>query len=86
MKKSKSSISRAASHKQIGEFWDTHDLSDFWEETKEASFEVDISSEVTYYALDKTLSEQILEIAKERGIAADILLNLWIQEKLQEQK
>jgi hypothetical protein len=61
-------------------------LSDFWEKTKEVSFEVDISSEVTYYALDKTLSEQILEIAKERGIAADTLLNLWIQEKLQEQK
>lgn len=86
MKKSKSSISQATSHKEIGEFWDTHDLSDFWEKTKEVSFEVDISSEVTYYALDKTLSEQILEIAKERGIAADTLLNLWIQEKLQEQK
>ena len=86
MKKSKSSVSRAASLKEIGEFWDTHDLSEFWEKTKETSFEVAIGSEVTYFALEKTLSQQIQAIAKERGVAPDTLVNLWIQEKLKEQK
>jgi hypothetical protein len=74
------------SYKEIGEFWDEHDLSDFWEKTKEASFEVAIGSEVTYFALDKKLSERLQEIARERGVAPDTLVNLWIQEKLQEQK
>lgn len=71
---------------EIGEFWDAHDVSDFWDETKEVSFEVDIKSEVTYYAVDKMLSEQIQAIALKRGVAADTLINLWVQEKLREQK
>ena len=85
MRKHKSSVSEAASYKEIGEFWDTHDVSDFWDKTKEVSFEADIESEVTYYAIDKMLSEKIQAIAQKRGVTADTLINLWVQEKLQEQ-
>lgn len=86
MRKHKSTLSQATSYKEIGEFWDTHDLSDFWDKTKATSFEVDIESEVTYYAVDKMLSEKIQSIAQKRGVTADTLINLWVQEKLQEQK
>ncbi|MGQ3683974.1 MAG: CopG family antitoxin [Candidatus Loosdrechtia sp.] len=86
MKKRKGSISQATSYKETGEFWDTHDLADFWDKTKEASFEIAIESEVTYYAVDKILSEKIQAIAQKRGVTADTLVNLWVQEKLQEQK
>ncbi|MBI5191978.1 MAG: hypothetical protein HZA08_00885 [Nitrospirae bacterium] len=86
MRKHKTSLSEATSYREIGEFWDTHDLSEFWDKTKEASFEVDIESEVTYYAVDKILSEEIQAIAQKRGVTADTLINLWVQEKLQEQK
>ncbi len=86
MKQNKTSLSRATSYKEIGDFWDTHDISDYWDRTKGASFEVDIESEVTYYAVDRILSEEIQTIALKRGVAADTLLNLWVQEKLQEQK
>jgi len=48
MPKHKSSISKAKSYKEIGEFWDTHDLTEYWDQTKKTSFEVDIESEVTY--------------------------------------
>lgn len=85
MRKNRSSVSRAATYKEIGEFWNTHDLSKFWDKTKEASFEVDIESEITYYAVDRILSEKIQAIAQKRGVAADTLINLWVQEKLQEQ-
>jgi len=76
MRKHKRSISQAASYKDIGKFWDTHDLSNFWDKTKEASFEVDIESEITYYVVDRTLSEKILALAQKRGVTADILINL----------
>ena len=59
---------------------------DFWDKTKETSFELAIESEVTYYAVDKMLSEKIQAIAQKRGVTADTLINLWVQEKLQEQK
>lgn len=85
MKKDKSSISKAGSYKDIGEFWDTHDLADYWEKTQAAEFEVDIGSEMTYYPLDTTLSAKVRSIAKQRGITPETLLNLWVQEKLQEE-
>jgi len=67
---------------EIGEFWDTHDLAEYWDQTELAEFEVDIQSEVTYYALDRQLSERIQAVAKKRGVSANTLLNLLVQEKL----
>jgi hypothetical protein len=84
--KGKSSISAAKSYQEIGDFWDTHDLADYWEQTEPAEFEVNLESEITYYALDKNLSEQIQSIARKRGVSADTLINLWIQEKLQHEE
>ena len=86
MKKDRTTLSDAKSYKEIGEFWDNHDLSEFWDSTKNADFDVNIQSEITYYALDRNLSEQIQRIAQKRGISPDTLINLWVQEKLQEQK
>ncbi len=83
MNKNKSSISKAKSYQEISEFWDRHDLAEYWDQTKPVDFEVDIRSEVTYYALDITLSTKIREIAKQRGVSSETLLNLWVQEKLQ---
>ena len=85
MKKGRSSISKATSYNEIGEFWDTHDLADYWTKTKAAKFDVDIQSEMTYYSIDKRLSEGLQSLARKRGVSPDTLINLWIQEKLQEQ-
>ena len=85
MKKDRSSISKARSYRRIGEFWDVHDLSESWEKTRPTRFDVDVQSEITYYSLDKKLSEQVQSVARERGVSADTLINLWVQEKLQEQ-
>jgi len=81
-KNKKSSISKASSYKEIGEFWDKHSLSEFRDKTRKTSFDVDIVSEITYFAIDKEISEQIHSIAKKRGIPAGTLLNLWVQEKI----
>lgn len=86
MKRSKSSVSKARFYKEIGEFWDTHDLSEYWQQTRPVKFEVDIQSEITYYPLESSLSAKIRSIAKQRGVSPETLLNLWVQEKLQEQK
>jgi hypothetical protein len=85
MDENKSSISQAQSYKEIGEFWDTHDLADYWDQTEPVEFEVDIQSEVRYYPLESTLAASVAEIARQRGVSAETLLNLWVQEKLQEQ-
>jgi len=78
MRKPKTSISRAGSYKKVAEFWDTHDLSDFWGKTRATDFQVDIQSEAIYYCLDKTLSKKVQSVARNRGISTDTLINLWI--------
>jgi len=82
MRKSKSSISKAQSYQAIGAFWDTHDLGDYWDQTKPAEFEVDVQSEAIYYPVEPRLSARISSIAKQRGVSAETLLNLWLQEKI----
>jgi len=85
MKTDKSSISQAQSYREIGEFWDTHDATDFWDTTEPVEFEVDIQSETRYYALDRKLVEDVGQIAWQRGISVETLLNLWVYEKITEE-
>jgi hypothetical protein len=86
MRTSNSSISKARSYREIGEFWDTHDLSDYWDQTYPVEFEINIQSEVTYFPVDTRLSTKIRSLAKRRGVSPETLLNLWVQEKLQREK
>ena len=86
MKKSRSSISKKSSYKDIGVYWDTHDLSEVWGQTRKVKFDVQVESEATYFAVERNLSEKVQSIAKRQGVSSDTLINLWIQEKIQEQK
>lgn len=84
MKKDKSSISEAHSYADIGEFWDTHDLSDFWGKTRRVRFDVDIKSEVTYYPIEQNLSKKIQLLARKQGLSSGTLVNLWLEQKMRE--
>jgi len=86
MSKNKTSISKKSSYQEIGEFWDTHDLSDFWKQTKPAKFEVDIQTQRIYYPIDSKLSDNILELARKRGISPETLINLWISERIRQEE
>jgi len=66
----------------LSEFWDSHDLSEYWDQLRPAEFEVDIQSEATYYPLKATLSAKLRSVARKRGISPEVLLNLWVQEKV----
>ena len=85
MKKNKSSISKARSYAKIGEFWDQHDLTHFWHKTRKVKFDVDIESEISYYPVERDLSEKIQSLARKRGVSSDTLVNLWLQQKVKEQ-
>ena len=82
MKKNKSSISESSSYEEIGELWDSHDLTEYESHLKEINFEIDIKKEKTYCALDGEVSKRLLILANKKGVAPDILVNLLLQEKL----
>lgn len=82
----KSSVSKARTYAEIGAFWDEHDLSDYWGQTKPARAQVELESEESLYAVEKGLSETIRREAKQRGVSPHTLVNLWLQEKIQKLK
>jgi len=82
MKRSKTSLSQAKICRELGDFWDTHDLSDFWDQTKPVRMAVSLEPEADYYGVKHELSEKLTKAAVKRGISSQTLLNLWLQEKL----
>ena len=85
MAENKSSISKAASYQEIGEYWDSHDAGEIWDATEEVKFEVDLKSDVFYYAVETSLSSKLHTIAERRGVSAETLVNLWLQEKVNQE-
>ncbi len=70
-----------------GEFWDTHDLTDYLEYLRPVDnlvFEI----KKRHYAvqLDSELMGQVLSAARKKGVKIGTLLNCWIREGLQKDR
>lgn len=85
MQRNKSSISKAETYREIGEFWDENDLADYWEQLEPVEFEIEIESQTTYFPVETNLSTKLAAAAKRHGVSPETLLNLWIQEKTAEE-
>jgi len=64
------------------EFWDNHDLGDYWDLTREAHFEVDIKRRVFLTALEPQLAKKLTGVARQQGVSTETLINVWLTEKL----
>jgi hypothetical protein len=73
-----------ATIEEAAEFWDTHDLADYWDLTEAVDFEVDLQHRRYLVALDPELAEKLAGEARKRGLSTETLINLWLSEKLQE--
>ena len=78
-----SSISQADSLEEIADFWDTHSLDEYWDQTQEVEFEVRAARR-RRVTLDPDVYAQIQDRARVRGILPETLVNLWLSEKLRE--
>ncbi|MDO8637047.1 MAG: CopG family antitoxin [Dehalococcoidia bacterium] len=86
MQKNRTTISKAKSYEEISEFWDTHSLATYWEKTRPVDFEINITSEETYYPLDSSLLLEVGKAARQQGISPRKLMESWIKEKLEKTK
>lgn len=75
------SISQAHGLEEIAEFWDTHSVTDYWDETQEVKFEVRAKRR-RRITLDPDTYQQIEKQARKRGILPETLANLWLAERL----
>ena len=69
---------------EAAEFWDSHDLADYWDLTSEAEFNVDIQRRVFLTALEPELARKLTDCARKQGISTETLINVWLSEKLAE--
>ena len=67
---------------EAAEFWDSHDLADYWDLTQEVSVEVDIQRRVFLTALEPELAKKLVACARKQGVSTETLINVWLTEKL----
>ncbi len=79
----KTSISKARTLEEIGEFWDNHSLADYWDETKEVEFNVRAVRRHRI-TIEPELYDKILNRSHIKGILPETLINLWLSEKIKE--
>lgn len=78
------SKSKAKTLEEIGEFWDTHSLGDYWDQTHEVEFEVRAQRR-RRVTLDPKVFAHLEAQARVRGVLPETLVNLWLAERLQEE-
>lgn len=78
-------ISKARTLEEIAEFWDTHSLADYWDQTHEVEFEVRAKRR-RRVTLDPDIYARIETWAHTRGLLPETLVNLWLAERLQLQE
>lgn len=76
-------ISKATTIEEIAEFWDTHSVADYWDQTVEVEFEVR-AQQRRRVTLDPDLYEKLEAQAHVRGLLPETLINLWLGERLQQ--
>jgi hypothetical protein len=77
------SISKARTLEEIGDFWDEHSLADFWDQTHEVEFTVRAKRR-RRVTLEPELYQRIEEQARARGVTPETLVNVWLVERLQQ--
>lgn len=70
-----------ASLEEAGDFWDVNDSADYEEYLQDVEYEVDIKQRMYLVSLDGDLFRRVSTIARDKGIAPETLVNLWVQEK-----
>ena len=76
------SISKAQTLEEIADFWDTHSLADYWDETHEVEFEVRMQR-CPCVTLAPEIYEKVETQARMQGVLPETLVNLWLAEWLQ---
>jgi len=77
-----SSISKARTPEEMAEFWDTHSLADFDDQTREVEMTFDPSARRSVVGIETELMSEIRRIAKERQVSTQTLVNVWLRQRV----
>ena len=72
-----------SNYEEIADFWDTHSLADYWEQTEPVEFEIDPNARRRYLvALDPGLLQRAQKLAQSRGLSTESLINLLLEQRI----
>ena len=77
-----SSISQARTLEEMADFWDTHSLADFEDQTHEVEVTFDPSARRSVVGIETELMAEIRRIAKERQVSTQTLVNVWLRQRV----
>ena len=72
------------SYIELGEFWDTHSLADYWDQTEEAQVEFSPAQRRVLVPVDPDLLMRAQKAAKARGLSTESFVNLLLEQRLQQ--
>ena len=64
------------------EFWEKHDLGDYWKDTKEVKMAAKVPPTPRYIPLEKEIAKFIAKIARHQHVTPETLVNLSLKERL----
>jgi hypothetical protein len=67
---------------EAAQFWDTHDLTDYWDQTREVKGKVDLRRRIFLTALEPGLAKKLEACAKKEGVSTETLINVWLTERV----
>jgi len=87
MAKSKSKkLPHFGSLDKLVEFFDAHDLGEYWGKMPEVEFEVDIKKHRHLVTIDPRVAAKLSKIARSKQTSSQRLVNSWLAEKILEQE
>ncbi|MGH8569148.1 MAG: CopG family antitoxin [Gammaproteobacteria bacterium] len=67
---------------ELVEFFDTHDMGEYWDQMPEAQFDVRIERKRHLVAIEEEVSAKLTEIAKANKVSSEALVNTWLKERI----
>ena len=77
-----SSISQSRSWEEMAEFWDTHSLADFDDQTRAVEMTFEPSARRAAVNIEPELMTEISRIAHERHVGTQTLVNVWLRQQV----
>jgi hypothetical protein len=79
MKENKSKpLPRSKSVKELVDFFESHDMGDYWEQLPEAHFDVNIKKRKHLVALEEDIVDKLTEIAKAKKVSSESLIRVFL--------
>ena len=70
--------------KKLVEFFETHDLGEYWDQMPEAEIDIEIKKRKHTFTIDEDIAVKLTEIARTKRVPAEELIKLWLKEKVSE--